>query len=140
MHKLCDFIYDELKDLEKKVDQDKLTMDDVEYGDLLAHFLKSLKTVEAMDEGGYSNRMYPTYSYYDGSYRDESYRDGGYNDGSYARGRRNARRDSRGRYSREYSRADAMEDMRGMAEDMMEMAPDDATRQKIQRFMSEMGR
>lgn len=130
MHKLCEFLKDELKDLEKKADGDTITMEDVEYGDLLSHFLKTLKIIIAMDEEdeGYSNEG----GYYGGSYD-------GY--GSYARGRgRNARRDSRGRYSRNYSRAEAMDEMRSMARDMMDMAPSEETRQRVQRFMSEMDR
>lgn len=82
---------------------------------------------------------------YRGSY-DESYDDGM----SMARGRRNARRDERGRYSRDdgydyrggrsmnYSRGDAkheyIENLRSMIED----APDEATRQSIQRMISQM--
>lgn len=82
------------------------------------------------------------------SYRGGSY-DGSYDGGSYARGRgRNAKRDSMGRYSREggsyrggsyrnYSRGgkeDYIENLR----EMMEMAPDDQTRQSIQRMIQQM--
>ena len=57
--------------------------------DTIAHTLKDIATVEAMDEGGYSER-YPAY------YRN-SYDDGGT---SYSRGRgRYANRDSMGRYA-----------------------------------------
>lgn len=89
-----------------------------------------------------------------GSYRGGSYRyDGSYNDGnSYARGRgRNARRDSMGRYSREgsyrdgrsyrmdgYSRADGKQEYIEHLRDMMEDAPDDQTRQGIQRMITQM--
>lgn len=71
-----------------------------------------------------------------------------YNDGSYARGRRNARRDSMGRYSREGSyRDDRM--MRGYSRDgreeyidtlrsMMEDAPDEQTRQSMKRMIDSM--
>ncbi len=80
----------------------------------------------------------------------ESYDDGyghsmRYNDGmSYARGRRNARRDSQGRYSRDgrsyrgnsyergYSR-DGKDEYREQLMDMLDNAPDEATRQSIQR-------
>ena len=91
----------------------------------------------------------------DGGYSEDgrSYRGGyDYDDGmSMARGRgRNARRDSMGRYSRDdgydyrggrsmnYSRGDAkheyIENLRSMIED----APDEATRQSIQRMISQM--
>ncbi len=83
-------------------------------------------------------------SYDDGmSYRGRSMRS--YDDGmSYARGRRNARRDSQGRYSRDgrsyrgnsyergYSR-DGKDEYREQLMDMLDNAPDEATRQSIQR-------
>ena len=80
---------------------------------------------------------------YRGSYDGGSY-DGSYDDGmggSYARGRgRNARRDSMGRYSREggYSRADGKQEYIEHMRDMMMDAPDEQTRQSIQRMISEM--
>ena len=76
MHKLIDFICDELDDLEEKAEHGKLSMAEVEYGDMLAHFKKNLLTADAMMEAD-------DYSYDDGM--------------SMARGRRNARRDMRGR-------------------------------------------
>ena len=70
---------------------------------------------------------------------------GNYDGGmSYARGRRNARRDSQGRYSRDgrsyrgnsyergYSR-DGKDEYREQLMDMLDSAPDEATRQSIQR-------
>ena len=85
-----------------------------------------------------------------GSYGDRSYR---YDGGSYARGRgRNARRDSRGRYSSEggsygyypdgrpmrgYSR-DGKEEYKEQLMDMMDNAPDEQTRQSIQRMIDQM--
>lgn len=75
-----------------------------------------------------------------------------YDDGmSMARGRgRNARRDSMGRYSRDdgygyrggrsmnYSRADAKQEYMDELREMMMNAPDDQTRQSIQRMISQM--
>ena len=75
---------------------------------------------------------------YDGSY-DDGMMDG--MGGSYARGRgRNAKRDSMGRYSREsgYSRADGKQEYIENLRDMMMDAPDEQTRQSIQRMISEM--
>lgn len=79
------------------------------------------------------------------SYRGGSY-DGSYDGGSYARGRgRNAKRDSMGRYSREYrggsyrgysrdgGKQEYIEDLRSM----MDSAPDEQTRQSIQRMISQ---
>lgn len=86
-----------------------------------------------------------------------SYRGGSYGmDGSYARGRRNAKRDSMGRYSREggysregvyprdgsyrrgYSRDGGKEEYIENLRGMMEEAPDEQTRQSIQRMIQQM--
>ena len=69
---------------------------------------------------------------YDGSER--AYRS--YNDGSYARGRRNARRDSRGRYARSYRSYD--DEYKAQLHDLMQNAPDEQTRQSIQRMIDQM--
>ena len=110
----------------------------------LMDIVKDAYCVMDMEDGGYSeNGM----SYrYDGG----MYRDGSYDGGSYARGRgRNARRDSMGRYSRDggsynsyrrngYSRADGKEEYVEQLRDMMEDAPDEQTRQSIQRMIQKM--
>lgn len=89
---------------------------------------------------------------YDGSYArgGRSYRgnyDGGYDGGSYARGRgRNARRDSMGRYSRDYRDGrsmrgysrDGKDEYKEQLMDMMENAPDEQTRQSIKRMIDQM--
>lgn len=81
---LCD-------ELDKITEKGELNPQSLEMVNKLSHSLKSLKTVDAMEKGGYSERR----TYYDGG----SYDDGG---SSYARGRgRYAKRDSRGRYSNE---------------------------------------
>ncbi len=85
----------------------------------------------------------------------ESYDDGyghsmRYNDGmSYARGRRNARRDSMGRYSRDgrsyrgnsyergYSR-DGKDEYKEQLMQLMDDAPDENTRQSIKRMLDSM--
>lgn len=72
MHKLMEYICDELKDMERKVGQGgKLNMQELQYVDTLAHAKKNLLTSDAME--GNSERSY---------------------DGSYRRGR-----DSMGRYT-----------------------------------------
>lgn len=126
MHKLIDYICDELEELERKADKGKLSMAEVQYGDMLAHFKKNLLKAEEMSDEGYSERMYPMRGrvYDDGrAYGDRSYNDGR----SYAR-----KRDSMGRYSRGYSMADGM-----VAElrEMMKDAPDERTRGEFQRFI-----
>lgn len=123
--KLCQI----LDDMERK---EKLSASDVQIIDWATHAKKSMLAVDEM-EGGDS-----------GSY---AYR-GSYNDSmSRARGR-NARRDSMGRYSRDdgyardgYSRdysRNGKEDYIAQLRDMMEDAPDDKSRQSIQRMIREM--
>lgn len=86
------------------------------------------------------------------SYRGGSYDGGSYDDMSYARGRgRYAKRDSMGRYARDngsnyrggrsyrgYSRDDGKQEYIENLRDMMEDAPDDQTRQSIQRMIQQM--
>lgn len=112
MHKLINYICDELEDIERKADKGgRLSAQDLQYADTLAHLKKNLLKAEEMSGGdeysmrGYSRRM----SYDDGrSYAHEDYvrPDGSYRDGgmAYARGRgAGAKRDSMGRYSSEGS-------------------------------------
>lgn len=107
---------------------------------------------EEEEESGYSEMG----GAYDGSYDGGPYRGGRSYRGSYdggmsmARGRgRTARRDSMGRYSRDgsydggsyrggYSRGDAKQDYIEELHEMMEKAPDDQTRQNIQRMIQQM--
>lgn len=128
MHKLMEYICDELEELERKVDKEgKLSATEIQYADMLAHTKKNLlKADEMMDDGEYS-----------GNYR-RSYR---MEDGSYARGRRNARRDAMGRYSR---RSDGYsmdnEDMVEELRELMRNAPDDRTRMEFQKFIQKIER
>lgn len=81
MHKLEELREMLMEELEKCSDKGELSAGSLEVIDKLAHAIKSIDTIMAMEEGGYSNE----YS----------------NEYSNARGRgRNARRDSMGRYSR----------------------------------------
>lgn len=126
------------KELEEYGKKGELSAGTLEIVDKLAHATKNLdKIIEAYEEEEYSN--------YGGSYnyggnmgggmsgRGGSYRNGG----SYARGRgRNARRDSMGRYSSEgYSRTGELADQ---LRSLMDEAPDDRTRQEIQRIVTRM--
>ena len=119
MHKLIDFVCDELEELERKAEKDgKLSMAEMQYVDLLAHTKKNLMKAEKMSEEEYSNRGYS--------------RRGGmmYDDGrSYAR-----RRDSRGRYSSGYSMA--TDDMVDELRELMRDAPDEHTKKEFQKFIS----
>ena len=126
MHKLCEYIDEELMELERKAAKgQKLNAAEIEYGDKLAHFKKSLLTNDAMEGEDYSG--------YDGSYARDG-RGGSSYRGSYARGSYARRRDSRGRYSSDgYSRDGEMMSELHM---LMDDAPDERTRQEFQRFIS----
>ena len=136
MHKIYEYLCDELKTLEKKAESGQgLSMAELEYLDKLTETKKNLLKIEMLEEDSeYSNAMRG--ASYRGSYA-RGGRGGSYDDGSYARGRgRNAKRDSMGRYSSEgYSRA---EDFRMELEDLMASAPNDRIRQKMQSLMAEM--
>ena len=125
MDKLCKYIDKELDELENKVGMGgKLSRADIEDGKNLAKFKMALLTNEAMEDEGYSNDYAMN--------RGNSYRGA-----SYARGR-NARRDSRGRYSSEdgYSRAE--DEFMSYLEEAMDSAPDEHKRRKIERMINEM--
>ena len=123
MHKLVDYICDELKELERKAEKNgTLTMSEIQYMDTLAHAKKNLLTGEAMmDAEGESGRYMPHYSYGDG-----------YNGGSYRRGR-----DSMGRYTsrRGYSYDDGMMDE---LRTLMESAPDERTKAEFRQFINKL--
>lgn len=139
MHKLMEFICDELEELERKAEKDgKLSMAEIQYVDTLAHAKKNLlKADEMWEESEYSMDGGRSYARGRRSMRgDNSYRYEG--EGSYARGRgRNARRDAMGRYSREgYSMAG--DEMIDELRDLMQDAPDEQTRMEFQRFIKKM--
>lgn len=129
MHKLINYVCDELEELEKKADKGGLTANEIAYADTLAHLKKNLlKSEEMMDGGEYS-----------GTYRSDMPRGMSYARGDYSRGDGRGsyaqRRDSRGRYSSErgYSR-DARE-MADRLRDLMEDAPNETVRRDIERLM-----
>lgn len=160
MHKLLEYVCDELEELERKADKGgKLSMAEIQYVDTLAHTKKNLLTADAMMEseyseaGGSSNRG--SYgrggsnrggSNMGGSNRGGSSREsyeGGSMDGSFARGR-NARRDSMGRYSREgsyeqsyYSREDAKDDLIEQLRQMEQNMPDEETRHMVKKWIKQ---
>lgn len=121
MDKLCKYIDKELDELETKIDRGgKLSGAEIEYGDKLAHFKKSLLTNEAMEDS------------YSEEYRDTSRRgrsEERMNDMSGAKGR-NARRDSMGRFSRD-----------GFMDKLMEMrdsAPNERTRRAVEKMIDDL--
>ena len=138
LHEICEIVSRAIAQANEKIRAagGKLSTGDADYMDKLTHILKSVKGVIKMEEesemdDGYSERMYSRGYDRGGSYR------GSYDGGSYGRGRMNARRDSMGRYSSDdgYSRGGNMADE---LRDMMSMAPDDQTRQEMQRLIQKL--
>jgi monoamine oxidase len=130
MHKLEDLKDMLCEELEEYGTKDKLDMGGLEIVDKLAHAIKNIDKI-IDKESGYSER------YYEGNYGRDYYADGSYR-GAYAdgyssrRGRTgNVKRDSMGRYAR-------ANDMRMEIERLMDEAPDEATRMKLERFMQSM--
>lgn len=95
------------------------------------HICNIIKACEESGDDGYSERAYPMY-----------YDDGGVEPGratsSYARGRRNAPRDSMGRYSgySMHSGREAAEQIRAL----MHEAPDEETRREMERLVNKLDR
>ena len=114
MHKLLDYICNELDTIERKAERDgSLTMAEVQYADTLLHMKKNLLKSEELSDS-YSNSYARDYS--------------------NARGRgTSARRDSRGRYADSRDMVDAVRDM-------MHDAPDEQTRAEFQRFIDKLDR
>jgi len=123
MHKLIDYLCEELDELEQKAMKGKLSMSEIQYGDTLAHFKKNLLAAEEMAEGGgYSSR--------DDMYNDRSYNMGG---GSYARGGRGGRRGGANQYGSYadggYSRGGAAEELADTVRGMMHDLPPETQRE-----------
>lgn len=113
-------VYEQIKDmlcaeLEDYADKREMSTGDLDVIDKLTHSIKSLETIIAMEDAGYSGR-----------YPDDGRNGRSYNRGaSYARGNgrgrgTNARRDSMGRYSSDgdYSMDEAIDDMMDQLRDL----------------------
>lgn len=140
MHKLIEYICDELEELERKADKEgKLSVAEVEYMSLLAESKKDLLKGEELMEGGYSGRGYSGrgYSRREGREGREgrmSYDGRSYEGRSYERGRGgSSRRGSMGRYSNDYSMD--TDSMVSELSEMMNEAPDERTRKEIQKLI-----
>ena len=153
MHDLKDLLCAELEDFaEKGKKSGKMSMGDLETVHKLTDTVKNIMKIDVLkEEAGYSedgtymgeDRIYGT------SYDDGMHREGGY---SYARGRRYAKRDSMGRYSRDdgmsyrggmrggYSRDDAKSYMIEQIEEMMEEAEKPAEKEALRRCMDALKR
>lgn len=163
MHKLMEYICNELEELERKADKEgKLSAAEIEYGDMLAHFKKNLlRADELWEDSEYSEASGRNYysrarggnqgggrggqgggggrssrGSYEGRYaRNEN----AYEDGSFEGGTSMAR--GRGRNARRDSMGRYSRDKSDMIEDLQELmedAPDDRTRQEFQRFITKM--
>lgn len=110
------------KELEEYGRKGDLDVGSLEIVDKLAHAVKNLGKIIEMSEEEYSGASDGRGGSYNRSYR---------YDGSYARGRR---RDSMGRYSRGYSRAEEMDEMVDSIRSMMGSLPSDMQRD-AQRFV-----
>ena len=116
MHKMYELRDMLMEELEKCTDKGELSAGSLDIVDKLTRSIKSIDTILAMEDAGYSNDDY--------SYR-------GY---SYARGRRNARRDSMGRYSRRgYSRDNR--ELIDQLHDLEMSITDENTKRMIQKFI-----
>ena len=140
MHKLIDYICDELDDLERKAGSgEKLSVAEIEYMSLLAESKKDLLKGEELMDGGYSGRGYSRRGYSRREGRESRdgrmYYDGrAYEGRSYERGRGgSSRRGSMGRYSNDYSMD--TDSMISELSEMMNEAPDERTRKEIQKLI-----
>ena len=155
MHDLKDLLCAELEDYaEKGKKSGKMSMGDLESIHKLTDTVKNILKIDMLEgETGYSEdghyvgegRIYGT------SYDDGMRREGGY---SYARGRRYAKRDSMGRYSRDdgymrrdgrgmrdgYNRDEGKAYMMEQLEDMMEDAEKPAEKEALRRCMEALKR
>ena len=154
MHDLKDLLCAELQEYaENGKRSGKMSKADIEVIDTVLNSVKNIYKIDKYKEEmeGYSEdghymgegRIYGT------SYDDGMHREGGY---SYARGRRYAKRDSMGRYSRDdgmhyrggmrggYSRDDAKSYMIEQIEEMMETAEKPTEKEALRRCMDALKR
>ena len=133
MHEICEKFKDELEEFAR---QNKFTVEDINIIDKITHTIKSIQTVKAMEDHGYSYRTYGT-SYRGGSYGDEWESERGERGGSYRDGRDTGRRmdyNRGGRYSRDESRDKLM----GYAEKIMTHTDDDGVKRAAKMLMDEL--
>lgn len=132
MHKMEELREMLCEELDKITKKGELSAGSLDVVDKLTHSIKSIDTILAMEDAGYSSDDY--------SMRGNS----------YARGRgSNARRDSMGRYSsdnysmrggrsgergRNYSYDDEMNNLREQLEDMERMAKDEESKRMIRQW------
>ena len=137
LHEMCETLARALKEANEKLRNagGKVSAADMEYIDRLTHGLKSIKATIAMIESeendGYNERGYSRDRYSDRMYGRS------YDDGHSYRGRGSyAKRDSMGRYASDdgYSRGGMIDELR----ELMNSAPDQQTRDEMQRLIQKM--
>lgn len=132
MDKLTNKLWDELDELNEKAGKEKLSVGDVELAYKLADTIKNLDRICGEDDGYSQAGNWEAMGRMNGTY-------GGGNSYAANRGkhyvrahysRAGDRRDMRGRYSRDNG-------FREMLEEAAEAAPDDRTREKLERMARE---
>lgn len=133
----------ELRDLREmlqseliKVSQKGITVNNLEMIDKLSHSIKSIDTIMAMDEGGYSEargRNRDSYGRYSRDGR-MSY-DGSYNNGTSYNNNGTSYRRRMSRNSYGYSRDGAKEDMVMQLQEMLDQTSDSKLRMAIQKAL-----
>ena len=131
MHKLMEYICEELEELERKADKDgKLSMAEIQYGDTLAHFKKNLLSAEEMWDNSEYSEAGGSYARGRGGNRGGRNRGGANQYGSYAMRGGSYVRGNRDGYS-----GDDSEMMVQELRELMEQAPDDRTRTEFHKFI-----
>ena len=143
MEELREMLCEELEKITKKGELSAGSLDVV---DKLTHSIKSIDTIMAMEDSGYSNESgysyargrgrntrrdsMGRYSSRGGSYEGGSYEGGSYEDGSYARGGRGG--------NRGYSRHDAKEELAMDLKELKREAKDQETERMIDRWIKQL--
>lgn len=115
MHKLIDYICDELETIEKKAEKGNLSLSEIDYADKLAHLKKNLLRSEELEDEGYSG---DNMRYYSG-----------------ARGRMSPRRDSRGRYASEPYYSMDNHELVSELRNLMNESPNEQTKTEFKHFI-----
>lgn len=136
LYDLCEMTFKELENTKRELEGNggQLNEQHIEYLKDLTETMKAIKCIISMiedEEEGYSNGYY----YDDDMSMARGGRGGRSNRGSYAR-RGSYERGRSGR--RSYARMESRDDFMDEIEELIEKAPDEATRKKFERMLAEM--
>ena len=135
LHKLKEMLKKELTQHARRGELSAGSLDAIHK---LTDTIKNLDKIEMLEEYGESDESHEGGSYRRGSggryERGDSYRGGSYNGNGSYNGGESYKRDRYGRYSRD----DGKEEMKRMAQEMMDMAADDRQRDAIRHLMSQL--